>query len=287
MLASNFKEYYNKRRQKVMASVVNDYLEWCEESIDKSCFDDTMNIAELAMNQLNRLFYIHVDRSEMLLAIFGLTYETILERLITKERAGYDNYKVTIANQLEIGYSSTINDEYEKNGGFVCGIKDLGNSGQVEDAPETSDETIQLCVEWNSANIVTDTNFINKVVEATAVKLKQLKCFIGSHELIIPIFVEVYKMAAQYAKIKRAENKDEFAYSINFLNCFDITARESIDGDDEILITPSISSKLELKNDWLASGKFETPAQEQDQVQIEEQDILPFKEQDNKEATEQ
>lgn len=272
-----------------MASVVNDYLEWCEESIDKSCFDDTMNIAELAMNQLNRLFYIHVDRSEMLLAIFGLTYETILERLITKERAGYDNYKVTIANQLEIGYSSTINDEYEKNGGFVCGIKDLGNSGQVEDAPETSDETIQLCVEWNSANIVTDTNFINKVVEATSVKLKQLKCFIGSHELIIPIFVEVYKMAAQYAKIKRAENKDEFAYSINFLNCFDITARESIDGDDEILITPSISSKLELKNDWLASGKFETPAQEQDQVQIQEQDILPFQEpeSDNKEATEQ
>lgn len=231
-----------------------DYRDYVE-SITVDNREDLFTIMSTASKRLFQLFNINITIPEQGLAIAAITFETIIDNLKKKEIAGYDNWSVVIAKKLEIGYSSTIDDEYEKNGGFVPGIKHLYGDNSIDVEAKPDDKTVELCVLWNSMNITTETKFIKQVSVEALKHLDNIGIKLGSDELIMPIFITIYEIAVEYCKIRRAETK-EFMYSINFLSCFTIKAVES-DGEDVISIEPSISTKLELKSDGLASSKYD------------------------------
>ena len=86
-------------------------------------------------------------------------------------------------------------------------------------------------------------------------KMKSLDIMLASSEFVIPIFITIYDTVVNYLKIRRSE-LGTFEYEINFISCFNIKAMEG-DENDIIAIRPNIEAKLELKNDAVASSKFE------------------------------
>ena len=218
--------------------------------------DDVYNIIDAASAELERKFDIACDEPDMLITIFGVTFNEFVKEL-QKRSATKDHYKVIIASRLEIGFNNAKDEEYEKNGGFMFYIKHLYQESKDDElSREYGNGTIELCNEWNSVNIQSDNDFIKVVVMNTHAALKKLDIALESHEVIIPIFITIYDTMIFYIKTQRA-TLNEFEYEINFISLFDVKAVQGEDLEDSIIFTPSIENKLALKSDQLATSKYD------------------------------
>lgn len=188
-------------------------------------------------------------------AIFCKIFDSILTSLEIAEKS-YSNFDINMAKRLIIGYSTTEDDDDEKQGNFMIYLKDLGFEPRRYEKDDSIKSSNELCAAWNSENITEQPEIIKKISETA---LKMLKSDIdiefNSSELVMPIFVTIYETLVSMLKTHRREI-DEFEYEINFMSCFFIGARES-EFEDIIYIRPNIESKLRLKNDSLASAKYE------------------------------
>jgi len=232
------------------------YIQFVEENVIDN-LDDVYNIIDLASKELSSNFDIKINSNEIPITIFGVTFRTIVNLLKEKSISGYDKYKINIANRFEVGYDNTTNDEYEKNGGFIIYIKHLYQNFSTVREREYDDDTITLCVEWNTTNITSDNDMIKTISTTTVSKLdSEYDIKLGTSECVIPIFVTIYDCLISYLKIERASRK-ESEFEINFMGLFDIAAQESDDNEDIIRITPSIDLKLTIKSDGLGSAKYD------------------------------
>lgn len=237
------------------------YLTYFEENCNEDQ-DDVLMICETANKQLYKDFRMSFNNPEtrkpdprLLASCFGKIYEAILISLEKMERT-YSDFELNICNRLLIGYSTNEDEEDEKQGNFMIYIRHLNVNKKFDSVEDTSLSATERAVQWNNENIINQSETLRKVSIEAMETLKEIDTMLHSSECIMPVFVTVYESIINYLKIVRRE-KDLFEYEINFINCFFIGVRESEDGNDDVYIRPNIDSKLRLKNDSLASSKYE------------------------------
>ncbi len=191
----------------------------------------------------------------LIASIFAKIYEAILINLKLSEKT-YSNFAINLANRLTIGYTTTEDEDEEKQGNFMIHIKDMGFTPRAYETGDTDMTANQLCTLWNSENIQEQPELISRIAESARKILKQdLAIELQSHEPIMPIFITVYETLVQMIQMRRKEI-DEFEFGVNFMSCFWIIAREG-EYEDVIDFRPNIDSKLTIKDDASASAKYE------------------------------
>lgn len=219
--------------------------------------DDVILICQAASSKIYDRVKLKLDDPKLLAVIFSQIYEAILDELKSLEDK-YTEFKIDIADRLEIGYTNSEDEDDEKVGNFMIYMKHLSSSKKDDSEVDPTLKSADLANRWNTENIVNQPEILKKISITACEKLKSIDVYLASSELIIPIFVYVYEAITSVLSIRRKE-LDEFEYEINFISCFYIGAREAENDDasDQIYIRPNIESKLKLKNDLKASSKYE------------------------------
>lgn len=226
------------------------FNEICTEDVE-----DVLMICTTASKRLRDRFKIKIDEPKMLAAIFSKTYETVLRELQSLEK-DYSEYQITFCDRFVMGYSTNQNESDEKEGNFMIYINHLNVIPSTDEVdPQLSNK--ERCVQWNTDNIKTQPEEIKTIAAKTTEALKKIDIVLTSDEIIIPTFITVYETIIEVMKIRRKE-QDKFEYEINFCSCFYVTVIEQDDQDTDIInIRSNIHGKLMLKNDAIASGKYD------------------------------
>ena len=226
------------------------FNEICTEDVK-----DVLMICTTASKRLCDLFKIKIDDPMMVAVIFSKTYETVLKELAALEKE-YDSYQISFCDRFCIGYTTNENEADEKEGNFMIYINHL-NVIPTIDEYDAQLSNRERCVQWNTDNIKKQPEELKKIAAKTTEALKKLDISMLSDEIIIPMFITVYETIIEVLKIRRKE-EDKFEFEINFCSCFYISAIEQEDQDTDIInIRSNIHGKLMLKNDALASGKYD------------------------------
>lgn len=195
---------------------------------------------------------------KMVIAIFGITLETVIQFLKTKQVAQYESYNINFANRVEIGYSTSSENEdidEEKSGNFMPYMCHIYDSKFNTERDEDEYNSIALATQWSAANIKTSIEDVKTISTKALEKLKDYSIYLGTNELVIPIFCLIYEIIVSYIKIQRANNND-FEYILNVASIATARAVEGEDGD-VIYFDTSIFFKREIKNDEHASSTRE------------------------------
>ena len=218
--------------------------------------EDILRICSVASQKLNDLLKLPFDDPRLVGVIFSKTFDAILEELKSSEEKN-SSAELNICNRFVIGYTTTASDEEEKSGNFMIYINHLSTENHYERSEDIHErDPKELCVKWNTDNINENPSAIQRIQAIAVDKLKQIDVLIGGKDIIMPVFVLTYESLVDVIKIRRSETK-EFEYEVNFLSCFNITARETELGDSDISIRPNINAKLALKSDKLASSIYD------------------------------
>ena len=215
--------------------------------------DDILQVLDVTSKIIKDKFKISLDDHRILGAMFRETYMSFLRKLKELEKS-YSNYTITVADRFSIGYTTTDSQDDEKQGNFMVFIEDHMNTKKNND-PEFTSSAKERVVQWCIDNITVQPDIINSVAMDALDNLKKIDIVLASSDFVIPIFITIYDTLVNYLQIKRSES-NKFEYEINFISCFNIKAMEGEKGDI-IAIRPNIEAKLELKNDAVASSKFE------------------------------
>jgi hypothetical protein len=235
------------------------YIEFFKENASEDT-NAILSICDEANRQLHDNFKMSFTDSKtnkpdprLLAACFAKIYEAILVSLEKFEKA-YSDFEINICDRLLIGYSTSQDDEDEKQGNFMVYLRDLGVIKKRVEFDDLSASAVERCVQWGAENITSQPEVIKKISTEAIQLLKEIDVEIASSECIMPIFVTTYEMIVNHLIENRG---DRFEYEINMMGCFYIGVRESEDINGVIYIRPNIESKLRLKNDTLASSKYE------------------------------
>ena len=218
--------------------------------------DDINNICQIASGLIKERFRIQISETPVIASMFRIIYDAILDVLKSKE-ADFSSYEINICKRLLIGYTTSNDEDDEKQGNFMIYIRHCDNadiSKNYTDEPNASSTT--LLVNWNSNNKLESIDDLNKIQDLAITNINKQKICIANPELIIPFFITTYESIIEYLKGKLKE-LDEFEYEINFVGCFNIGAREGKDKTSVIYIRPYVSDKLKIKDDQKASSKYE------------------------------
>jgi len=229
------------------------YKEICvedEEDLRKAC-----NVADLRNWEE---FKVKLEYPEILASIFSKTFEAIIKKLEVFEK---DNsmFNINIANTLNIGYTTSENDDDEKEGNFMVYIKDnLGGKPLASLEHNESNMTAKECVtQWCQSHIVDENiGILNEIAVKALSMLKDIDIILPTSDFIWPLFCTLYSNIISQA-IQMRKETNQFKYEINVFSCFYLIVQEAEDDNVDIIIRPSILSKLALKNDSIASSKYE------------------------------
>lgn len=216
--------------------------------------EDVILICEIASKIIWERFKAKYDDPKILATVVSVTYEQIKNKL-KDLRPKNSEFRINVCDRFEIGYTNDENEDDEKSGNFMIYIKPLTSVGldQVYESDDPYAKSAQRAVEWCSKNISENSAILNDIAISTVEALKNLNINIGISELVFPTFIMVYESLVNYLKVKRSETK-EYKEEINFISCFFIAARESVEGEDEIIIRPDIDTKILLKDDSMAGS---------------------------------
>ena len=234
------------------------YLSYFDEVVHENQ-EDIITICESASrkiyDQVGIKFGNKEDDAKLIGVIFSKTYESIIS-VLKKLEATKSNEVINFCNRFNVGFSTSDNEDDEKQGNFMFFMTDLGKSHKDVDM-EDSDTSTQKerAIFWNMENAKENPEVIRDIgIEAIKKLDDEVDVKLESWEFIPPFFSIVYDAIVNYVKIKRRE-ADEFEFEIYFMSCFYIGARETEDDADVIYITPNIDSKLSMKDDLKASSK--------------------------------
>lgn len=200
----------------------------------------------------------------LMTAFFIRTTEAMLKFLVSKTKnTDSTEYKIKIADQFEIGYTNMVSEDDEKSGNYMIYMKHLGVPIAKEDGLIDIDTTpLELTTQWYRTHTRENPEAIGKMCQLALNMLgdkeKGIDIELTHREMILPLWITYYQAIITYIEeqYKIAYNNGEFEYSLNF-SWFIITARESENVAPDIIIEPTISSKLELKSDQGASSSNE------------------------------
>lgn len=215
--------------------------------------EDIIKVGETSAAIFYDRFKITIGSPEMYVTIWSVIFESILDKLVTLERT-YSDFQLDIAQRLSVGFTSSDNEDDEKVGNFMVFIDHIG----VKPDDAEYDPTVpskEKVVQWNMENIIEKPKIMQEISTEAVKKLKDYDIQLGNPEFVFPLFIVFYETLVNYVKIRKHE-VDEYEYEINSI-WFSIGAREGEDGLDEVYIRPTIASKLALKNDAVASSKYE------------------------------
>lgn len=229
-----------------------------EQYFDEFCIEneeDIITVCDIASKSLENKFGNRIADPKIIAIIFNSCYYSILNLLKENEKT-HSEFAVNVANRLEIKFTTTDDEDDEKQGNFMVSITPI-KSDKKEDVVSEGDTVVSRYAIWNIVN-TSDTKDYSDLIKAGAMKILEEKMGIhcDTDEIIIPLFILTYEALVEYIKLRRKE-MDSFEYEVNFIGCFYIGARETDDVDDVIYIRPNIDSKLTLKNDEDASAKNE------------------------------
>lgn len=228
---------------------------WVNENVieDK---EDMIQIGQLGRKALYDKISLETGSPETTLAIYGSIFNTIIDVLKSKRRE-YDTYSINIANRIEIGYTTTDDEDAEKSGNFMIYMKHLDGIRNDTSLDEDEDMTVVLATQWNAVNITEQMEVIKEIATES---ISPMKSNIGIHiqnqEIIIPTFCIIHEQIVAYAKIKRIE-LDECDFELNVASLYNIRVIETDDGDEKVVYPQNVAGKLNLKSDEQATAKHE------------------------------
>lgn len=246
--------------EEVVAKTEKPWYKYYREKVIEDA-NHVEKICAIAAEHIDKVFGTKLEDPRIVGVIFSVTY-TEMQRVLNAECSKTGDFKkieINIGDRLIVSVNSSDDDEYEKSGNIMFGIRHLNvKKKDLDFDPEL--KAIEKFVQFHNDNITKNTDTIRKISIATKKALAGLKIYFKVEEMIMPIFIYVYDALVQYLSAKRIElgKTSEFPdgcyeLTINFINCFEITARENKDKMSDIYIKPSIMSKLGSKNDDTAS----------------------------------
>lgn len=233
---------------------------WIEDNL-KEDYDINVQLAKIANEELNKDILVRFDTPELLIAVYGITFQTIFEDVIAKRNEGKKEYSLVIPNTFEIGYTDgEKNDEYEKIGSFVPFMFDVeknDDTSTLDDDDQASLSTIERCTAWCSKNLIDRPKILKDIPNHTIANIKtHLGRALENPVLIFPMFCITHREIVKTAMRKLADSKNEDMIRIQVAGCYDIIASKEKDG---IIIeySPIIEAKLGTKSDKKATSEYE------------------------------
>lgn len=211
--------------------------------------EEVVNAGETASQLIKKMFNIPIDPPELYVSIWSKVFEAFVEKLYALERK-FSEFEINVAGRFRIGYTTTDNETDEKTGSFMIYIEHIGTK-PLDTSYDPMMKSSERIVQWNMENIIDNSKIINEISILAIKKLKEMDVQIGNPEFILPIFTIMYEVLVDRVQKKRQES-GEFEYEINCIWFF-MGAREGKDLKDDIYIRPTITSKLAIKNDAVAT----------------------------------
>lgn len=223
---------------------------WFKENIIENV-DDIKQIGENAARTLHTKLSMDLDATTVI-AVYGKVFE-VLCNVLKSRREEWDEFAINVAGRFVIGFSSSENDEDEKQGNFMVYMKHLETSSSDDSLDDEETDTIALSVQWNAANVKEQAEVMREISSKGMTELSRvLNLKVGSDEFIIPTFCIIHSEIVKYIKLKRVtENSAD--YEINVAGLFLAGVHETDDAEEEVYFEPSVSLKRFFKGDLLAS----------------------------------
>ena len=224
---------------------------WFKDNVSEN-EKELIEIGEIANRILHEKLCIGLNNPMQTIAIYAKVFEALCE-VIKDKQDKWDSFVLNVANRLKIGYTTTNNEDDEKQGNFMVFIQNVDNVQADDSLDEDETNAIELCSQWNAANVKEQADVIKDAAAKGRKNLDELiNIKIESHEFVIPVFCVIHSAIISYIRLKKVElNQSE--YTINVAGLYDITILNNEDGEEEIFFDPSVSLKLMLKNDETAS----------------------------------
>lgn len=234
-------------------------VEKYEVVFDELCIEDKediITICSAAQEKLRKAFKIDINDPKILGVMFSKIYDSFFIEL-KKLESNFEKFNINIAGRLDIGFTTSNNEDDEKNGNFMAYIRHKNKmTKDGTESFESGSTTTERLVQWNTENIIDQSELLRKISISAIEALKEVDINLTSSEVIIPLFIIIYEEIVNYIKVKRSEI-DSIKFEINFMGCFQIAALEDAEDIDKIVIRPSINTKLLMKDDERASSKYE------------------------------
>jgi len=202
--------------------------------------------------------YLKSGNTETYAVVFYATFLTILEFIKEKQKK-YNNFTITIANSVNVGYTNNDDDQNEKVGNFMPIMEYVGINRVVIDPSGvvTMEKTAENSIKWKELNIKKNVEYYKYMQEAAYNKLKkEYGVNLRTSECIFPLFCIFLDHIANVMKVKYQEAQgtgNVSEVSMNVLGLFDIFYSFNEEENLEIIeYSPNILMKLSLKSDIVA-----------------------------------
>lgn len=217
--------------------------------------EECRTVATMARNEILKSFDIGIT-PEQVLAIYCLTYDEIIKKLMSKREDEPDQFVINIANIVKIGYDNVEDDdESETSGNFNIFIEHVGATPkEAADEENGYTESIDACVQWMHANFEEQRKIIDSIAAAAIKSLAEnVDIEISEPAVIFPIWCTTHQCLVKFVDAKRADvgTSDFF---MNFCNALEIHCQLQEDKTVDIVYKPNISEKLNIKSNAIASS---------------------------------
>ena len=176
--------------------IIEKYIPYFEEFAHEDT-EHIITICESASKIIYDRFKARFDDPRLLAACFSKIYSAFLNRLEALE-TDYSSFQINICDRLSMGYSTTSDDDDEKNGNFMISITHLNSNKKNENVEDVTAKTEERAVQWNTENIISQPELLRKISVEAVEELKSIDVNIGTTELIMPIFVTTYESMVEY-----------------------------------------------------------------------------------------
>lgn len=229
-----------------------------EEWFDSTCVDNRKSILavcgvmeRIAAEQFK--MSNHYGVPEVWALIFYQTFRTILDFLAKKREEGYTEFEVYVAKCVIIGYTNYVDEESEKVGNFMPFMEWIGKDSPIKyNDHESHDDNF---IRWKEQNTYKNAEFSKWIQDRAAWELnKTYGMNIGSPEAVIPIFCTFLDTLVSILKLDYQDaGEDVSRVKMNVLGLFEVIYSFDEEDNKEIVdFKPSITPKMELKNDSIA-----------------------------------
>ena len=202
-------------------------------------------------------FNIKFTSPELVLGFYGVAFNTIMEVLLSK-RSDNSEYKINIADVIEIGYTNFgDDDESEKIGGFCPYIYNLDNKKKDYSEVDITATSVDRCVQWNSKNIREQIELIKEISTLAVKNLHdEIAVPVGNNEVIFPLFILIHEQMISTLTLTMIDQNEQ-EMDFNFISCYDVKVRKEEDGKYTFGYKPNVTMKGSVKSDAINSKNME------------------------------
>lgn len=238
-----------------MSEKIPYYKQWYQDCV----VDDEEEIrrfADAAVISIQDRLRVEID-PKLAIAIYCGCLESYVDYLKQKQDE-YPEFGIKIMDTLEIGYTTTDDEDDEKSGNFVISMYHCPNFPTVT-TNTMLEKSTEIVTQWAHTNLLGDDAVIYKELNSNAKRwLKDhYKLSLEQPELTLMIFLIVHEAIIKGMEIRRSELGVSLL-SITIAGLITIQCSEDEDGGDSILFKMEPAIKVAGKNDRVATGVYES-----------------------------